>query len=232
PAEGDVRGIVLNPMGETERYPFNGLCGTGVAFKLACALEMGGVAGDVATDTLLDLFAVATIGDLSPLVDENRYLVRAGLGLLNGDGRLGFGALKAGAGLDKPEIHSYHIGFILAPRLNAPGRIGNAKPALEILCTNDAREAAELARTLELNNNERKLLTEVVHEEVLKMIEEMPDKDRRGGFVLAGEGWNEGVLGIAASRIVDEFGKPVVLIGVDGPVGKGSGRSVPGVQKR
>jgi single-stranded-DNA-specific exonuclease len=229
PAAGDVRGIVLNPASDKDGYPFSGLCGTGVAYKLVRALESRGVAGAVSTAALLDLFAVATVGDLSPLVDENRFIVREGLKLINGSGRVGFEALKASAGLDKPEISSYHIGFVLAPRLNAPGRIANAKPALEILCTDDKQQAAEFARILEMNNNERKLLTATTHDDVMKMIQDIPDRDRLGGFVLSGEGWNEGVLGIAASRIVDEFGKPAVLIGIEGDTGKGSGRSVPGV---
>ncbi|UCH82682.1 MAG: single-stranded-DNA-specific exonuclease RecJ, partial [Candidatus Latescibacterota bacterium] len=229
PADGDVHGIILNPSNKDDRYPFRGLCGTGVAFKLIAALESRGVSGGVPLGELVDLFALATIGDLSPLADENRYLVREGLKLINTSGRVGLDALKNVAGLDKPEINSYHIGFVLAPRLNAPGRLSNPKPALEILCTDDKKEAADLARVLEADNKARKLLTEKTYGEAREMIDGLADRDERGGFVLAAEGWNEGVLGIVASRIVDEFGKAAVLISVEGDTGKGSGRSIPGI---
>jgi single-stranded-DNA-specific exonuclease len=121
------------------------------------------------------------------------------------------------------------LGFLLAPRLNAPGRLSNPKPALELLCTDDSRRAEELADELEKQNEDRKLLTEKVREDVLSRIEAMPDRISKGGFVLIGTDWNEGVLGIAASRVVDVYGRPAVLVSLAGGMGKGSGRSVPGV---
>jgi single-stranded-DNA-specific exonuclease len=229
PVDRDVRGIVLNPVHKDEAYPFKGLCGTGVAFKLAAALEARGVRGNTATDALLDLMALATVGDLSPLVDENRRFVRAGLRLIGDNRRAGLRALRRVAGLDDREITARHIGFVLAPRLNAPGRIANPKPALAILCTNDPRETARLAGMLEADNDRRKELTESVTNQVIDVIRASDGWHDRGGFVVAGEGWDEGVLGIAAARVVEEFGRPtLVMTRLDGKA-KGSGRSVHGV---
>ena len=229
PIDREVRGIILNPIREGESYPFQGLCGTGVAFKLVQAAESSGVTGSVSSESLLDFLALATVGDVAPLVDENRYFVREGLIVMNAAPRPSLAALAASAGLDRPELTAFHIGYILAPRLNAPGRISNAKPALELLCADDPRRAAELAAVLEEENNRRKLLTESVKNDVMKAIAALPDRDEKGGFVLVGSDWNEGVLGIAAARVVDEFGRPAVLISLEGELGKGSGRSVAGL---
>ncbi len=219
----------MNPIRKGERYPFDGLCGTGVAYKLIQALESSGVPGDVTSESLLDLVALATVGDVSPLVGENRCYVRDGLVAMNASMRPGIAALAASAGIDRPEITAFHIGYILAPRLNAPGRLSTPKPALELLCEDDPARAVELAGALETENDGRKSLTERVKTDVMARILAMPDRREKGGFVLAGKNWNEGVLGIAASRVVDEYGRPAVLISLDGDAGKGSGRSVPGV---
>jgi len=229
PVDREAKGIILNPIRKGERYPFDGLCGTGVAYKLIRALEASGVAGAVSAETLLDLVALATVGDVAPLVGENRCYVREGLVAMNSSMRPGIAALAEAAGLDRPEITAFHIGYILAPRLNAPGRLSTPKPALELLCEDDPRRAAELAEALESENDGRKSLTEKVKTDVMAKILAMPDRRERGGFVLAGKNWNEGVLGIAASRVVDEYGRPAVLISLDGEAGKGSGRSIPGV---
>ncbi len=229
PIDREAKGVILNPIRDGESYPFAGLCGTGVAFKFLQAAEASGVKGAVPCESLLDFLALATVGDVAPLVDENRDFVREGLVTMNAARRPSLAALAASAGFDRPELTSFHIGYILAPRLNAPGRISNPKPALELLCEDDPRRAFELAAVLEEENKRRKLLTEKVKNEVMEKIGSLPDRDRRGGFVLVGEHWNEGVLGIAAARVVDEFGRPAVLISLEGEVGKGSGRSVPGL---
>jgi single-stranded-DNA-specific exonuclease len=229
PVDREARGVVLNPLREGGRYPFQGLCGTGVAFKLVQALESSGVSGSVPAQSLLDFLALATVGDVAPLVDENRALVREGLLVMNAAPRPCLAALAASAGLDRPELTAFHIGYILAPRLNAPGRISNPKPALELLCADDPVRAVELAAVLEEENNRRKLLTEKVKTDVMERIGALPDRDDRGGFVIVGKDWNEGVLGIAAARVVEEFGRPAVLVSLEGELGKGSGRSVPGM---
>jgi single-stranded-DNA-specific exonuclease len=229
PASGGVHGILLNPVREDETYPFRGLCGTGVAYKLIQALHERGIVGSVTPESLLDLVALATVGDLAPLVDENRLLVRLGLRRMNENRRTGLSALISAARLDAPEITATHIGYMLAPRLNAPGRLSNPKPALEILCEKEPAASARLASQLERENERRKELTEQVRNAVVGTIQAMSDWRERGGFVLAGRDWDEGVLGIAAARVVDDFGKPAVLISTAGEIGKGSGRSVPGI---
>jgi single-stranded-DNA-specific exonuclease len=229
PVDREARGIILNPIRDGESYPFRGLCGTGVAFKLVQALEQRGVGGGVPAWSLIDLLALATVGDVAPLVDENRYFAREGLAAMSARPRPGIAALAASAKLNRPELSAFHIGYILAPRLNAPGRLSSPKPALELLCTDDKESAARFAAALEEENSRRRLLTEKVKDDVAGRISEMPDRSERGGFVLWGRDWNEGVLGIAASKIVDDFGRPAVLISLAGDVGKGSGRSIPGV---
>jgi single-stranded-DNA-specific exonuclease len=229
PAKGEAKGVLLNPIREGERYPFQGLCGTGVAFKLIQALEREGVRGSVRPADLIDLVALATVGDVAPLVDENRAFVRQGLLAMNAARRPGLAALAEAAGISRPELTAFHLGYLLSPRINAPGRLSHPKPALELLCTDDPAKAVELAAVLEKDNEDRKLFTERVRRDVFEMIAAMPDRDSRGGFVLAGKDWNEGVLGIAASRVVDAFGRPAVLVSLAGELAKGSGRSVPGV---
>ncbi|MCZ6765651.1 MAG: single-stranded-DNA-specific exonuclease RecJ [bacterium] len=228
PVDRDVRGIVLNPVGAEETYPFRGLCGAGVAYKLLQALEKVGVSGSVSSSEVLDLVAIATVGDVARLVDENRSLVRAGLRQINREARSGIKALTREAGLDQ-EITASHIGYRIAPRLNAPGRVSNPKPALALLCEENNTEARRLAVRLEHENNHRKELTKKVHDEVSSLIRDMGENRPSGGFVLSGADWDEGVLGIAAARVVEEFGRPTILITRSGGVGKGSGRSVPGV---
>jgi len=229
PIDRPVGGVLLNPVREGETYPFRHLCGTGVAYKLVKGLESAAICGEVSADSLLDFFALATVADLSPLVGENRRLVRQGLDVLNNNPRVGIRALKSVARLEGTSITSTHIGFTLAPRINAPGRIANPKPALEMLCERNAKRSAQLAEILESDNQRRREMTERLKDEVIDRIQTWGDWSERGGFILAGEDWDEGVLGIAAARVVEEFGRPALLISLAGDVGKGSGRSVPGV---
>jgi single-stranded-DNA-specific exonuclease len=229
PVDGDVRGTLLNPVREGESYPFRGLCGTGVAYKLISALEAAGVTGSVPAGSLIDLVALATVADMAPLVGENRRLVRDGLARISADPRAGIQALKGVARVDGATITSHHVGFLLGPRINAPGRMANPKPALELLCEKDAARSARLAAVLEEDNERRKLLTDRLKDEVVERIVQLDDWRERGGFILAGNDWDEGVLGIAAARVVEEFGRPALLISIAGDTAKGSGRSVPGV---
>lgn len=229
PVDGRVGGVLLNPVREGETYPFRGLCGAGVAYKLTKALETAGVKGPVAADSLLDFFALATVADMAPLVGENRRLVREGLEQINENPRPGIKALKNVARLDTRTVGSGHIGFVLAPRINAPGRIANPKPALEMLCETDMARSARLAARLESDNERRREMTDKLKDEVIERIQTAGDWRDRGGFILVGKDWDEGVLGIAAARVVEEFGRPALLISLAGGMGKGSGRSVPGV---
>jgi single-stranded-DNA-specific exonuclease len=229
PVDGDVAGVLLNPVRPGERYPFESLCGTGVAFKLAQALEARGFRGAERTESLLDLVALATVADVAPLVGENRYFVRAGLARINQTPRAGLDAIRSSARLASGAVTARHLSFAIAPRLNAPGRVSRPKPSLEILCVDARDRAFELASILEGENERRRELTQRVQDEATAIIEKMDDRDARGGFVLADAAWDEGVLGIAAARIAEQFGRPTILLASSGGLWKGSGRSIPGV---
>ncbi|HEU4364329.1 MAG TPA: single-stranded-DNA-specific exonuclease RecJ [Candidatus Krumholzibacteria bacterium] len=229
PVEGFDGGVLLNPVCPGETYPFGGLCGAGVAFKLVQALQTSGFAGGVNPSDLLDLVALATVADMAPLTGENRFLVKAGLARINRGMRAGLEAIRGLARLNGSEITARHLSFAFAPRLNAPGRVSRARPSLEILCASARDRAFELAMILEGDNERRRELTQRVHEEAVAAINGMPDRDTRGGFVLVGETWDEGVLGIAAARVVEQFGRPAILMSPSNGLLKGSGRSIAGV---
>jgi single-stranded-DNA-specific exonuclease len=205
-------------------YPFPELCGTGVVYKLGEAL-LG--PGHEALSRHLDLVAVATISDVVPLVDENRALALAGLRALARTQKPGLRALMKSARVDPARVDEGAVGFRLAPRINASGRLCRPGAALELLLTEDADEAGKLAHQLEELNRERQGVEDRILREALAKVEEWPEaKQRRRGYVLADEGWHEGVIGIVASRLVERFHRPVVLIaGADGDW-KGSGRSM------
>jgi single-stranded-DNA-specific exonuclease len=203
-------------------YPFPELCGTGVVFKLLQALA------DDPLERHLDLVALATIADVVPLVDENRAFAIAGLRRLARTQRPGLRALMRSARVDPATIDEGAVAFRLAPRINAAGRLCRPEIALDLLmCEGDA-ESGELAAQLEDLNRDRQAVEERIVREATKQIEAWPERRRRQrGYVLADEGWHEGVVGIVASRLVDRYRRPVVLIaGTDGEW-KGSGRSLP-----
>ena len=202
-------------------YPFPELCGTGVVCKLAQALGV-----DVAP--YLDLVALATIADVVPLLDENRSLAIAGLRALARTQRPGLQALMRNASVDPAAVDAGAVGFRLAPRINAAGRLGRPDAGLELLLTTDADEAKRLADELELLNRDRQAVEDRILRAAVAEVESWSEpKRRRRGYVIWGEDWHEGVIGIVASRLVERFNRPVVLIaGADGNW-KGSGRSLP-----
>jgi single-stranded-DNA-specific exonuclease len=206
-------------------YPFPELCGTGVVYKLGQALL--GARAD-ALRRYLDLVAIATISDVVPLVDENRYLAREGLKTLARTQKPGLRALMRSAGVDPAAVDAGAVGFRLAPRINAAGRLQHPETALQLLLTEDDTEAAELAGRLEELNRERQAVEDRIVREAIAQVEAWPEsRQRRRGYVVAHEDWHEGVIGIVASRLVERFHRPVVLIaGTDGDW-KGSGRSIP-----
>jgi single-stranded-DNA-specific exonuclease len=200
-------------------YPFAGLCGTGVVWKLAEAL-LGG--DHPFLDRHLDVVALATVADVVPLVDENRALARAGLRRLAQTQKPGLRALMNVAGVDPAACDEAAIGFRLAPRINASGRLCRPEAALDLLLTDDATEARRLALQLEDLNRERQAVEERILRAAIDEIEAWPEsRRRRRGYVVAGADWHEGVIGIVASRLVERYGRPVVLIAG----AKGSGRA-------
>ena len=206
-------------------YPFPELCGTGVVYKLGQALF--GIESEI-TRRHLDLVAVATIADVVPLVDENRSLAIAGLRALARTSKPGLRALMQRAGVDPATVDAGAVGFRLAPRLNAAGRLGHPREALELLLTEDEAEAGRLADSLEELNRERQAVEGRILREAVAQVEGWPSEKRaRRAYAVAGADWHEGVIGIVASRLVERYHRPVVLIaGTDGDW-KGSGRSIP-----
>jgi len=203
-------------------YPFPELCGTGVVYKLAQALGAEGL------DRRLDLVALATVADVVPLLDENRGLVAAGLKRLAVTSNPGLRALMTAARVDPATVDAGAIGFRLAPRINAAGRLGHPGTALELLLTDDRKEADRLAGELETLNRDRQAVEDRILREALAQVAEWPEaKQRRRGYVLAGEDWHRGVIGIVASRLVERFHRPVVLIAGGEEEWTGSGRSIP-----
>ena len=204
-------------------YPFPELCGTGVVYKLGQAL-LG--ADNERLTRHLDLVALATISDVVPLVDENRALALAGLRALARTQKPGLRALMRVARVDPARVDEGAVGFRLAPRINAAGRLSRPGAALELLLTDDSDEAGRLAHQLEELNRERQGIEDRILRDALAKVEEWPEALRSShGYVLADEGWHEGVIGIVASRLVERFHRPVVLVaGTDGDW-KGSGRS-------
>jgi single-stranded-DNA-specific exonuclease len=206
-------------------YPFTGLCGTGVVWKLARALlpvEHPFLARH------LDLVALATIADVVPLVDENRALAIAGLRSLARTQKPGLRALMRVAGVDPAAVDAGAVGFRLAPRINAAGRLGHPRAALELLLSDDADQAHRLASELERLNRDRQQVEDRIRREAIAEIESWPEPlRRRRGYVVAGADWHEGVIGIVASRLVERYHRPVVLIAGTDDAWKGSGRSIP-----
>jgi single-stranded-DNA-specific exonuclease len=206
-------------------YPFKGLCGTAVVWKLAQAL-LG--EGHPFLDRHLDVVALATVADVVPLLDENRALALLGLRRLAQTQKPGLRALMRVGHVDPAALDESSIGFRLAPRINASGRLCRPEAALTLLLTEDADEAMTLAQELETMNRERQIVEEKILREAVDQVESWPEsRRRRRGYVVAGEGWHEGVIGIVASRLVERYNRPVVMIAGSGDDWKGSGRSVP-----
>ncbi|HZN22349.1 MAG TPA: single-stranded-DNA-specific exonuclease RecJ [Gaiellaceae bacterium] len=206
-------------------YPFPELCGTGVVHKLGEAL-LG--TDHPALRRGLDLVALATIADVVPLLDENRALAAAGLRALACTRRPGLQALMRNASVDPAVVESGAVAFRLAPRINAAGRLCRPDVALELVLTEDAEEAKRLAQELEGLNRDRQAVEDRILREATALVEALPERQRRRrGYVLWSEDWHEGVIGIVASRLVERFHRPVVLVTGSQDRWKGSGRSVP-----
>lgn len=217
---------LIDPQQPIDRSGLTQLCGTGIAFKLVQALVPALNLPANLPFHLLDLVALATVADIVPLTGENRILVRHGLKVLSNTRWPGLQALVRVSGLSHREIRAGQVGFVLAPRLNAAGRVGDANEGLKLLLTDDPVEAERLALRLEGMNTERQALDQRILDEAIEQVERQCDPVRHAGLVLASDDWHPGVVGIVASRVVERYGRPTFLIAFDGDTGKGSGRSI------
>ena len=231
--EGLPMGIaVLNPHQADCDYPYRFLSGVGLAFKLAIGIRNGLYTAGWAKERLpnlkrhLDLFALGTIADVAPLTGENHILALHGLKVLSTSAKPGLVALKETAGI-VGNVDARSVGFGLGPRLNAAGRLGKADSGLHLLISTDLKEAKKIAQELELTNKERKEIQEETVEEAESLYRRGIDPKRDKVIVLASEIFHPGVIGIAASRLVDKYHRPTILIALEEGQGKGSGRSIP-----
>jgi single-stranded-DNA-specific exonuclease len=221
---------VVNPNRPDCDYPDRSLAGVGVAFKVCQALASMRSVDAKSLWYYLDLVAVATIADLAPLRGENRIFTKFGLKLLRETRNPGLAALMVEAGIDQNRpIGGGQISHVLAPRINAVGRMGDAMRGVELLLTDDAARAATLARVLEDENTTRKTIDRQTLREALLMLEKTYDPDRDWGIVLGSQDWHSGVIGIVASRVVERIHRPTILLSIDPTVGRarGSARSIP-----
>ena len=213
----------VNPKFPGHTYPFRDLCGAGVAFKLVQALqtELDGLP-DGYEKWLLDLVALGTVCDIVTLADENRANVYWGLEVLKKQQRPGLKALMAVAGIEPEQVNARHLGFGLGPRMNAAGRLETAQHALDMLMARDGLAALEASEKLEELNVKRRGIQDAIFEEACQQAEELAD-DRV--LVVSSDGWNHGVIGIVASKLVEKYKKPVFIIGERGEEATGSARS-------
>ena len=219
---------VVNPLRPGCPYPFKSLAGVGVTYKLVEALlrERGRTRR---AEEFLDVVALGTIADVVPLVGENRILATLGLERLNRTRHLGLRALLERAGLAGRRLTSGQVAFVLAPRINAAGRMGDAGQALRLLLARDEGEARACADGLEDDNARRRSFDETASLEAAARVETDLGFPQCASILLWSESWHPGVLGIVASRMVERFQRPTVLVALDGGRGRGSGRSVPGL---
>ena len=221
--------VVINPRKPGCPYPFKDLAGVGVAFKFAEALVRDrGYDTSAFRRKFCDLAAIGTVGDVVPLLGENRVLVKYGMQELPRTGKKGLRALMSVSMISGHPINSYALAYVLAPRLNAAGRLDDASIALELLLTNDEQEADRLAGTLEAQNKERQTEQERITREALEQIASRRLDETAKVLVLSSQSWHPGVVGIVASKITDRYSRPAILVAVDetGLAGVGSARSI------
>lgn len=216
---------VVDPHRADCNLDFKDYAGVGVAYKLICALE--GEENGI-TDSFVDLVTIGTIADVMPLVNENREFVRRGVEMLADSDRTGIQALMEAAGLSERKINSTSIAFGICPRINAAGRMGSADRAIRLLLSEDYDEAVMLAQEINDENTARQHTEQEILTQADEQIRSNPGWKYQNVLVVAGEGWHDGVVGIVASRLVEKYGKPTLVITVDGEDAKGSGRSIEG----
>lgn len=216
---------VVDPHRTDCNLKFKDYAGVGVAYKLICALE--GEENGI-TDSFVDLVTVGTVADVMPLIKENRELVRCGVNMLADSDRIGIQALIEAAGLGSRKMTSTSVAFGICPRINAAGRMGSADRAIRLLLSDDYDEAMLLAQEINDENVTRQQTEQDILIQAVEQISENPEWQYQNVLVVAGEGWHDGVVGIVASRLVEKYGKPTLVITIDGDDAKGSGRSIEG----
>ena len=225
---------VINPHRKDCRFPDKSLCAAGLAFYLVIGLRarlrdegwFAGAAPDIRR--YLDIVTLGTIADMVPLKGVNRTLIRRGLTELGASTRPGVMALKQVSSIPAGEVSAGQVGFRLGPRINAAGRVDYGIKVVELLTTDSYEVALKIAQELDAHNGERRAIEATVLEQALAQAAAIMDRGTRHSLVLAGAGWHPGVLGIVASRIVEKYYRPTIVIGLDGAAGKGSARSIRG----
>jgi single-stranded-DNA-specific exonuclease len=226
---------VINPKRADTTYPYAGLAGCGVAFKVALALaERRGASFQAEFKAilpdLLAMVAMGTVADVMPLLDENRILVRGGLKALAGTSHPGLRALLQVSRCEGRVLRASDIGFRIGPRINAAGRLDSAHLALDLILCTDPTEAKRLAKALDAGNRERQKIERKHSDEAIERAERTIAESNPAALVIAGQGWHPGVIGIVAARVAERFKRPAAMIAVDGDEGKGSARSSGGVR--
>ena len=225
---------IVNPMRQGDTYSFKNLSGAGVAFKVIMALryvlrQRGFFKNELPNiKCFLDIITLGTVADVVPITGENRIIVNCGLAMMSGNTvRTGIDELKSVTGMGGESVRTSHVGFQLAPRMNAVGRMGSSDKSLRLLLTSDRTEAKQLALELDSENKYRQSIEREILKETFDIIDSHGLAEKRRGIVLYSKNWHPGVIGIVASRVVDKYFRPTVILTADGDVYKGSARSIP-----
>lgn len=225
PQELPVCAACVNPHRQDDNSPFKELCGAGVVLKLLCALEED---EEFVMEQYAELAAVGTIGDVMPLVGENRYIVRRGIEDIRASQNIGIDRLLRTAGVSPESVDATTVAFSICPRINAAGRIAAADKAVQLLMADSPEQAGLLSEELNLMNENRRAEEARIMEDVSRQLESDPSILRERVLVVSGEGWHHGVIGIVAARLLEKYGKPVLMISVENGEARGSARGVDG----
>lgn len=225
PQELPVCEACVDPHRADDNSPFKDLCGAGVVLKLLCAIEEDEA---FVMEQYADLAALGTVADVMPLIGENRYIVRRGLENIRSSQNQGLDRLVKSAGLEPAKVDSTNIAFSIAPRINAVGRISRADRAVELLLTESPEQASLICEELTLCNNQRTEEENRIMQEAAQQIEQRPELLRERVLVVSGEGWKHGVIGLVCSKLLNKYGKPVLVISVENGEARGSARGIDG----
>lgn len=225
PQELPVCAACVNPHRQDDNSPFKELCGAGVVLKLLCALEED---EEFVMEQYAELAAVGTIGDVMPLVGENRYIVRRGIEDIRASQNIGIDRLLRTAGVSPESVDATTVAFSICPRINAAGRIAAADKAVQLLMADSPEQAGLLSEELNLMNENRRAEEARIMEDVSRQLESDPSILRERVLVVSGEGWHHGVIGIVAARLLEKYGKPVLMISVENGEARGSARGIDG----